>query len=57
MQLPETGYLRLYQIIGDRKRGVPALIPISRSAWYAGIKAGVYPKCSLSRHREHPYGT
>lgn len=44
MNLPETGYLRLYQIIGDKKRGIPALIPISRSKWYAGIKEGIFPK-------------
>lgn len=44
MQLPETGYLRLNQILGDPKRGIPALIPISRTSWYAGIRAGIYPK-------------
>jgi predicted DNA-binding transcriptional regulator AlpA len=43
-QLPETGYLRLPQILGNPKANIPALIPISRSAWWAGIKAGRYPK-------------
>jgi prophage regulatory protein len=43
-QLPETGYLRLPQILGDPKANIPALIPISKSAWWAGIKAGRYPK-------------
>jgi prophage regulatory protein len=42
-QLPNIGYLRLPQIIGDSKKGIPALIPISKSAWWAGIKAGRYP--------------
>jgi predicted DNA-binding transcriptional regulator AlpA len=48
--LPETGFLRLPQIIGkpaDRKNGTPAapgLIPVSRATWWAGIKTGRYPK-------------
>jgi predicted DNA-binding transcriptional regulator AlpA len=43
-QLPETGYLRLPQIIGNPKANIPALIPISRSAWWLGIRNGRYPK-------------
>lgn len=43
-QLPETGFLRLSQILGDPKAGIPALIPISKSSWWAGIKTGRYPK-------------
>jgi predicted DNA-binding transcriptional regulator AlpA len=43
-QLPETGYLRLPQILGSSKANIPALIPISKSAWWAGIKTGRYPK-------------
>ena len=35
--------LKLYQVIGDPKRGVQGYIPMSRSSWYAGIKAGIYP--------------
>jgi prophage regulatory protein len=42
-QLPIIGYVRLPQIIGDDKKGIPALIPISKSAWWAGVKAGRYP--------------
>lgn len=46
--LPETGYLRLYQIIGrPARRGwpaIPALIPVSRSTWWAGVKSGRYPQ-------------
>ena len=34
--LPSTGFLRLPQVL--------ALIPISRSAWWAGCKSGRYPK-------------
>jgi prophage regulatory protein len=43
-QLPDTGFLRLKQIIGDKKTNIPALIPISRSAWWLGVRTGVYPK-------------
>ncbi|OOO03604.1 MAG: hypothetical protein USCGTAYLOR_00153 [Chromatiales bacterium USCg_Taylor] len=42
--LPATGYLRLPQIIGDRKTGIPAVIPISKSTWWAGVKSGRYPQ-------------
>lgn len=45
-QLPETGYLRLPQIIGSRKAipPMPALIPVSKSTWWAGVKSGRYPQ-------------
>ena len=42
--LPESGFLRLPQIIGDIKRGIPAVIPVSKSAWWEGCKTGRYPK-------------
>lgn len=42
-QLPDTGFLRINQIIGDAKRGIPALIPVSRSAFWAGVSSGRYP--------------
>lgn len=42
--LPESGFLRLPQIIGDAKRGIIPVIPISRSSWLAGVKTGKYPK-------------
>jgi len=42
--LPETGYVRIWQILGDKKRGVPPKIPISKSAWWAGVASGRYPK-------------
>lgn len=34
--LPETGFVRLPQVL--------ALIPISRSAWWAGIRSGKFPQ-------------
>jgi prophage regulatory protein len=35
--LPDTGYLRLSQII-------PSIIPVSKSTWWAGCKEGRYPR-------------
>ena len=44
--LPEIGYLRLAQIIGNPKADppVPAIIPVSKSTWWAGIKTGRFPQ-------------
>ncbi len=45
-QLPEVGFVRLPQIIGNPKASppVPPLIPVSRSSWWEGVKSGKYPK-------------
>jgi len=37
--LPEEGFVRLDQIIG---RGNP--IPVGKTAWWEGIKDGIYPE-------------
>ena len=42
--LPETGLVRLSQILGDKKKGIPPIIPISKSTWWAGVKTGRYPQ-------------
>lgn len=44
-KLPETGFLRLSQIIGNPKAKppIPAVIPVSKSSWWAGCKSGRYP--------------
>lgn len=44
--LPETGFLRLPQIIGNPKAKPPQppIIPVCRSSWWAGVKSGRYPK-------------
>jgi hypothetical protein len=43
--LPETGFLRLPQIIGDPKADPPIhpLIPVKKSCWWAGVKSGRFP--------------
>lgn len=45
-KLPETGFLRLPQIIGDKhsEPPIPAIIPVSKSSFWAGVKAGRYPR-------------
>ena len=45
-QLPETGFLRIWQIVGDKKANppIPAIIPIGRSSFLAGVKSGKFPK-------------
>ena len=47
-QLPEIGYLRLSQIIGrpesETSPAVPAIIPVSKSTWWTGVKTGRFPK-------------
>ena len=44
--LPETGFLRLNQIVGNPKADppIPAIIPISKAAWWAGVRTGRFPK-------------
>jgi predicted DNA-binding transcriptional regulator AlpA len=44
--LPEIGYVRLPQIIGNRKSNppIPAIIPVSKSTWWQGVKDGRFPQ-------------
>jgi prophage regulatory protein len=45
-KLPETGFLRITQIIGNPKAipPIPAIIPVSKSTWWEGVKSGRYPR-------------
>ena len=36
------GFLRLNQIVGNKT--TPAIIPISKSSWWAGVKEGKFPQ-------------
>ncbi len=38
-------FLRLPNIIGNKKANppIPALIPVSKTTWWTGIKSGIYP--------------
>lgn len=44
--LPEIGFLRITHILGDQKANPPilAIIPVSKSTWWAGVKSGRFPK-------------
>ncbi len=44
--LPETGFLRLPQILGNPKATppIPPLIPVGKSCWWAGVKSGRFPQ-------------
>lgn len=44
--LPDVGFIRLKQIVGDLNASppVPPIIPVSKATWWAGVKTGRYPK-------------
>jgi len=44
--LPESGFVRLRQIVGDPKSvpPIPPLIPICKSAWWEGVRTGRFPR-------------
>jgi prophage regulatory protein len=44
--IPQAGFLRLSQIVGNPKAEppTPALIPVSKSTWWQGVKDGRFPK-------------
>ncbi|MDA0823254.1 MAG: transcriptional regulator [Proteobacteria bacterium] len=46
IQLPETGFVRLPQIIGDPKAEppIPPIIPVKKSCWWAGVRSGRFPR-------------
>jgi prophage regulatory protein len=45
-QLPDAGFVRLSQIIGNQraKPPIPAVVPVSKSTWWEGVKTGRFPK-------------
>lgn len=46
INLHSEGVLRLSQIVGNPNADppIPAIIPVSKSHWWAGVKTGRYPK-------------
>ena len=46
--LPSTGFLRLHDIIGrpatKDRASVSAIIPVSASTWWQGVRTGRYPQ-------------
>lgn len=43
--LSNTGFLRIWQIVGDKKANPPVepLIPVGKSTWWHGVKSGKFP--------------
>lgn len=37
------GYMRIWDVVGDRKRNIPGVLPIGRSTFLAKCKSGEYP--------------
>jgi prophage regulatory protein len=44
LTLPQLGFLRIWDILGNPKTNTPALIPIGRTSFLNGVKSGKYPK-------------
>lgn len=46
MAIQETtlAYLRIWHIVGDKKRGIKPLLPIGKTTFLEGVKSGKYPK-------------
>jgi prophage regulatory protein len=44
-KLPETGFLKLRDVIGDPKASppIPAIIPVCKATWFAGQKQQRFP--------------
>lgn len=42
--IPEKGFLRLRQIIGNKQKGEQGFFPVSASTWWKGVKEGRYPQ-------------
>ncbi len=43
--LPDIGFIKLKQIIGDKKTNppTPALIPVGKTTWWNGVRSGKFP--------------
>jgi len=44
--MPETGFAKLKQIIGDPKAipPIPPIYPVSKSTWWEGVRTGRFPE-------------
>jgi len=45
-QIPETGFVKLHSIIGDKTANppIPALLPVGRTTFLNRVKDGTYPQ-------------
>jgi prophage regulatory protein len=44
LNVTDPALMRELDVIGDRRRGISGVFPVSRSEWRAGIREGRYPK-------------
>lgn len=42
-QQNNAGFLRIWQITGDKKKGIEPILPIGRSTFLARVRSGEYP--------------
>lgn len=44
--LPESGFLRISQIVGDPTATppIPPIVPVGKSTWWQGVRTGRFPK-------------
>ena len=42
--LPQTGFVRIWQIVGNPKTNTPGIIPIGRTTFLNGVKSGRFPR-------------
>ena len=42
--ISESRLLRLPDIIGNRREDIPAIFPVSKSTWWAGVASGRFPQ-------------
>ena len=42
--LPATGFVRIWQIVGNPKTNTPGVIPIGRTTFLNGVKSGKFPR-------------
>ena len=40
----QDSFYRLKQIIGDKNKDIPPIVPVSQSTWWLGVKSGKFPK-------------
>ncbi|MCY1201804.1 hypothetical protein D9M72_132750 [compost metagenome] len=44
MQNPVPTFLRAKQILGDKKKGISPIFPVSHTTWWNGVKSGRFPQ-------------
>lgn len=42
-KLPDSGFVRIWDVVGDKKRGISPRIPIGRTTFLNNVKARKWP--------------